>query len=188
MGIYLDGRSAAFQVLVTRHSGPVFNFILRRTGRKPALAEDILQDTFLRVIRGARSFQLNSKFTTWLYTIARNLCIDALRRASHRRHPSLDQPLSRRDDGGGTLMDVIPDGQQGADKTAHENRFKVELEVALQDLPEEQREVFIMREFQGLKFREIALIVGVPENTIKSRMRYAFVALRKSLHSFDVTK
>ena len=184
MALYLEGDVGAFKVLMDRHSGPVFNFILRRCGGSKEAAEDILQDTFVRVIKNASSFQRKAKFTTWLYTIARNLCIDALRKASYRRHPSLDQPLSSSEGSGGTLMDKVPNSDRGAESAAGDNEFKTRLQKALDDLPEEQQEVFVMREFQGLKFWEIAEIVGIPENTIKSRMRYALQGLRKSLEDF----
>jgi RNA polymerase sigma-70 factor (ECF subfamily) len=184
MSLYLEGETRAFQTIVDRHSRRVYNFILRRSGGRAEVAEDILQDTFVRVIRNAASFQRKAKFTTWLYTIARNLCIDALRKASYRRHPSLDQPISSAEGSGATLMDKVPNKDDGAEKAAHESHFKTRLEGALNDLPEEQKEVFVMREFQGLKFWEIAEIVGVAENTIKSRMRYALQGLRGSLAEF----
>ena len=81
-------------------------------------------------------------------------------------------------------MDKVANKDQGAEKSADESQFKARLQDALDELPEEQREVFVMREFQGLKFWEIAEIVGTPENTIKSRMRYALQGLRKSLQDF----
>ena len=81
-------------------------------------------------------------------------------------------------------MDKVPNSDRGAESAAGDNEFKTRLQKALDDLPEEQQEVFVMREFQGLKFWEIAEIVGIPENTIKSRMRYALQGLRKSLEDF----
>ena len=81
-------------------------------------------------------------------------------------------------------MDKVANNDQGAEQAAGDSEFKTRLQEALDELPEEQREVFIMREFQGLKFWEIAEIVGTPENTIKSRMRYALQGLRKSLQDF----
>ncbi len=179
---FLEGRSGAFQTLVERHSGRIYNFVLRQVGDKD-LAEDIVQDTFLRVVRSAKSFRAKAKLTTWLYTIARNLCIDALRKAKHRRHASLDKPLSQQD-GGATLLDMVADDKPGHDSAARDRRFVAALEDALATLPDEQREVFLMREIQGLKFREIAEIVGIPENTVKSRMRYALEALRGHLADF----
>src|SRR5438309_6022744 len=96
---YQRGDARAFEVLVTRHQGPVFNFILRFVG-EPAGAEDVLQETFLRVVKGAGHFERRAKFTTWLYTIARNLCIDASRKAKYRRATSLDASVDDDDPDG----------------------------------------------------------------------------------------
>lgn len=184
---YLDGDTSAFQVLVDRHGTRVYNFILRRTGGNREAAEDLLQDTFLRVVHRAASFKQQSKFTTWLYTIARNLCIDAARKARYRNHARLDQPLSKSEAEGATLLDRVPSPNPGPDVETRDRRFRRALDVALDALPEEQRDVFIMREFEGLKFREIADVMDIPENTVKSRMRYALQALKTALASFEET-
>ncbi|MCA9518835.1 MAG: RNA polymerase sigma factor [Myxococcales bacterium] len=183
---FLEGRASAFQVLVNRYSQRIFNFILRHVG-DASVAEDLVQDVFLRVVKNAAGFRAQAKFTTWLYTIARNLSIDALRKAKHRQHVALDKPLSSDDDGGATLLDMVSDNAPGSDVKTRDRRFVVALEKALRELPEEQREVFLMREMEGLKFREIADIIGVPENTVKSRMRYALEALRGHLAAFADT-
>lgn len=180
---YLDGDVRAFQELLDRHGKKVYNFILRNVGNRD-LAEDLLQDVFMRVVKRASTFKEQSKFTTWLYTIARNLCIDHRRKARYRNHAELDKPLSRGEEEGATLLDRMADkGPSTADKV-RDRRFTVALEEALGTLPLEQREVFEMREFQGLKFKEIAEVVGIPENTVKSRMRYALKALQTQLQDF----
>ena len=180
---YLDGDVSAFQVLLERHGRKVFHFILRNLGDRH-VAEDLVQEVFLRVVHGASSFKEQSKFTTWLYTIARNLCIDTTRKARHRRVVMLDEPVSRSEAGGATILDRIPSSRPGPDTEVRDRRFRASLREALQQLPAEQREVFVMREFLGLKFREIADVVGVPENTVKSRMRYALEGLRGHLAAF----
>ena len=91
MVMYQKGEVRAFEVLLTRHRKPVFNFILRFVGDKET-AEDLLQEAFMRVIKGAEAYKRQAKFTTWLYTIARNLCVDQTRRRKHRKHASLDAP------------------------------------------------------------------------------------------------
>lgn len=187
MEAYVGGDVGAFQVLMDRHAQKVFNFILRRTGGNRESAEDLLQEVFLRVVHRASGFKAKSKFTTWLYTIARNLCIDAGRKASYRQHVALDQPLGRDGGDGATLLDRVPDRGPGPDSRTRDLRFKAALQEALAKLPDEQREVFLMREFQGLKFREIAVICDIPENTVKSRMRYALDFLRKALAVFRET-
>lgn len=183
---YLDGDSRAFQILLERHGQRIFSFIVRQTGDRQG-AQDLVQEVFLRVVHRAHTFRGQSKFTTWLYTIARNLCIDTARKAVHRRVVLNDEPLRRGESGGATLLDRAADGGPGPDRKTRDRRFRRELQVALAGLPDEQREVFLMRELQGLKFREIAEVVGVPENTIKSRMRYALEGLRAHLAGFEET-
>src|SRR5580704_7025896 len=114
MVAYQKGEVRAFEVLLSRHRKPVFNFILRFIGDKET-AEDLLQEAFMRVIKGAEAYKRQAKFTTWLYTIARNLCVDQTRRRKHRKHASLDQPMDSGDDSG-TLMDVIANKEMASDR------------------------------------------------------------------------
>jgi RNA polymerase sigma-70 factor (ECF subfamily) len=184
MARYQRGEVRAFEVLLARHRGPLYNFILRFTNH-PAVAEDLLQEAFLRVVKGAESYQRNAKLTTWLYTIARNLCVDASRRAKHRRATSLEQPLDRhRGEGSAVLGDGIADRGAGVDRQAMSTELRGRIEHAVGRLVDEQREVFMMREILNLPFKEIAEITGVPENTVKSRMRYALEKLRADLQDF----
>jgi RNA polymerase sigma-70 factor, ECF subfamily len=184
MGLYQKGEVRAFEILLERHRRPVFNFIYRYVGNK-AQAEDALQDVFLRVIRNASSYQRNARFTTWLYTIARNLCVDVSRRAKHRRAASLDQPISREEGAkGASLGDFVADRGAAVDRQAIGNELRGRIERAVEHLVEEQREVFVMREFLNLPFKEIADITKVPENTVKSRMRYALEKLREELQEY----
>jgi RNA polymerase sigma-70 factor (ECF subfamily) len=177
------GEAAAFRALVTRHQDRVFNFVLRQV-RHPETARELVQETFLRVVKNADSFRSEARFTTWIFTIARNLCVDAQRRQKHRNTVALDAPLRSGEADGATMLDMVKDDQPGADSRLQDRRFSTALRGALDALPAEQREVFLMRELEGLKFREIADVVGVPENTIKSRMRYALEALRNHLAAF----
>lgn len=192
MRMYAKGRTEAFEVLLERHERGVYNFVLRSCG-DPTRAEDLTQDIFLKVVRSAPRYKETAKFTTWLYTIARNRCIDDAR--SHGRKPtvSLNRSVSGdSDDGDGrTFLDRLTDKDAHAgDADVSRQEFRAHLQRALEALPDEQREVFLMREVSGMKFREIADVVGVSENTIKSRMRYALETLRGHLeefrgHSFD---
>lgn len=178
---YRDGDVRAFELLVTRHRKPVFNFILRFV-RDTAQAEDVTQETFLRLVKGADAYERQAKFTTWLYTIARNLCVDSARRGKHRKAASLDAPIG--DDDGASLLDLVPDGGAGVDRQAQSREFGVRLKQALESLPDEQREIFLLREVADLQFNEIANVVGCPENTVKSRMRYALEKLREALEEY----
>ena len=151
--------------------------------RSRELAEDLLQETFLRVIKGAARYEQKAKFTTWLYTIARNLCVDQSRRAKHRKAQSLDAPMTSSSESG-SLLDVVPGQDMPSDRAAISEQLHHKIHQALGNLSEEQREVFLMREFLDMPFKQIADVVGVPENTVKSRMRYALEKLRLELDEY----
>ncbi len=176
---YRDGDSRAFDVLLRRHGKPIYNFIFRSLGN-PQTAEDLMQEVFLRIVKGAATYQHRAKFTTWLYTIARNQCIDMIRRQKHRRTYSLDAPIGD-NPSGGTMVDRVKDKAPGEDRMAMDGQFRKNLERALEGLNPDQRDVFVLREFQHLPFAEIAEIVNCPVNTVKSRMRYALEGLRAGL-------
>src|SRR6188768_3325337 len=108
---YQRGERKAFVELVRRHNRPIYNFVLRQL-RVPAVAEDVTQDVFMRLVQNAAEFKHEARFSTWLYAIARNLCIDQLRRMQHRRHPSLDQPLA--EGAGRTLGDSVASDHHSA--------------------------------------------------------------------------
>ncbi len=182
---FKSGEARAFATLVTRHRNAVFQFILRSVGQ-PQRAEDLLQETWLKVVRNSGDYEPKAKFTTWVYTIARNLCVDLARKESARRFDqSLDQPLDD-DNPGQSRGDTMVDEKVSTERAVHNLKLRPLIEKALRQLPEEQREVFVLREYQGIGFKEIAEIVNVNENTVKSRMRYALESLRGSLTQYGV--
>jgi RNA polymerase sigma-70 factor (ECF subfamily) len=183
MQAYREGNPRAFELLLARHERKVWNFLRRSVG-DPTLAEDLLQEVFLRVIK-ARADSVDwkgeSKFTTWVYTIARNLCVDHARRAVHRNARSLDAPTRPDDEAGETLHDRMADGARDAEGLASDGQVRARVEEAVAALPADQREVFLLREVMDMPFAEIAAVVGAPEPTVKSRMRYALERLREAL-------
>jgi RNA polymerase sigma-70 factor (ECF subfamily) len=181
---YLDGDVAAFETLMDRYGSKITRYVARNSA-DPHAVDDLVQDIFTRVVHRAPSFRGQSSFKTWLYTIARNLCIDTSRKRGHRKAVTLDEPVRRSDAGGATIIEQTSDPGPGPERLASDSRFRECLEEALGELPEEQREAFAMREFQGLKFREIGEVLGIPENTVKSRVRYALQSLRASLQRFE---
>lgn len=182
---YQSGDAKAFEHLLRRHRRAVYHFILRSVGSQET-AEDLLQEVFLRVVTASREFKGDSKFTTWLFTIARNLCIDTSRKMAFRRHASLDAPGRGSDPGDGpTLGERIAEPSADVHREAVQDELRPRLEAAIATLVEEQREVFVLREFMNLPFKEIADIVGCPENTVKSRMRYALEKLRLALVEYE---
>ncbi len=140
----------------------------------------------MRLVQNAAEFKHEARFSTWLYAIARNLCIDQLRRLQHRRHPSLDQPLGAEGDGR-TLGDAVAaeHPSSSAERSAVSSQMQDSIVRAVDALPEDQREVFLLREIADLPFRDIAEITGASENTVKSRMRYALDRLKLALCEFE---
>ena len=183
---YKAGDVRSFEQLVRRHRGAVYNFLFRLSGNRQR-AEDLLQETWLKVVRSAGTYEAKAKFTTWVYTIARNLCMDAMRKDSYRKADSLEAPAGGSDgEDERSLGEKVPSNDAAPDRAAHAAALRPVLEKALGKLPAEQREVFVLREYHGVQFKEIAEVTGVPENTVKSRMRYALEALRKSLAAAGV--
>jgi RNA polymerase sigma-70 factor (ECF subfamily) len=178
------GDRAAFTLLVRKHQTPLYNFVLRHL-RSTSLAEEVVQDAFVRVVHSAAEFKHEARFSTWLYTIARNLCIDQTRKNALRRHPSLDEPVRADGADGPTLGDHTADGGANVERAAGATEIRERVLAAIETLPEEQREVFLMREISNLPFKEIAEIVGASENTVKSRMRYALERLQGALSEFE---
>jgi RNA polymerase sigma-70 factor (ECF subfamily) len=177
---FRQGERAAFETLLRRHRAPLFTFVLRVLATNDrARAEDVVQDTFVRVIKNAHEWEQRAKFSTWLFTIARNLCLDAMRRDKHRRADSLDQPASEEESR--PLAETLEGSHAGPERLAANARIRPVIQAAIEKLPAEQREVFVLREYSGVPFKEIAELTGVSENTVKSRMRYALDGLRKAL-------
>ncbi len=177
---YQRGDVEAFRHLLARYERPIYVFCLRMLA-DPSSAEDACQDVFIKAVRGLRQWSRQARFKTWLYTIARNHCVDTLRKAKHRKTESLDRTS---DPSGVAPVDRVA-GPDAWRPDAHMERTR--LGQAIRDgiarLPPEQREVFVLREHSGLPFKEIAEMTGASENTVKSRMRYALEHLRRSLQA-----
>jgi RNA polymerase sigma-70 factor, ECF subfamily len=181
---YQRGDRTAFTLLVRKHQTPLFNFALRQLG-VPQQAEDVVQEAFVRVVQNAAEFKHEARFTTWVYTITRNLCIDQMRKRALRRHASLDESRAGDEGDGPTLGEQTADSRASVERDATGTELKERIARAVEKLPDEQREVFLMREVSNLPFKEIAEIVGVPENTVKSRMRYALERLQQALCEYE---
>jgi RNA polymerase sigma-70 factor, ECF subfamily len=168
---YQKGDVSAYRTLVTRHHAPIYRFCFRSLRHKEAAA-DATQEVFLKVVKQAPTWTQKAKVTTWLYTLARNHCIDEARKAKFRRTDSLDDttPDER----------VAGDARPG-DAMIDDKRLRIAIAAGLQQLPDEQRQVFLLRQVSGMAFQDIGDIVGAGENTVKSRMRYALAALQKHL-------
>jgi RNA polymerase sigma-70 factor, ECF subfamily len=173
---YQAGDVRAFEVLLRRHRAALHAFLARLTGDR-ARAEDLSQETWLRIVASAARWERRARFTTWAFGIARNLAVDEARRAVHRAV----EPLGAPGEGARPRGEALADGAPGPDRGAESALLRPRLEAALAALPLEQREVFVLREYAGVPFAGIAEITGAPLPTVKSRMRYALEGLRASL-------
>ena len=186
MQFYQKGDEYAFETLYWRHQRGIFNFIRHFIGESGGQAEELMQDVFLKVVKSSKRYIPTAKFTTWLYQIARNGCIDHLRKRKHRITTSFSQPIGSEEEI--VVESTIADNNPSPEKSAHISGITEVLKRAINTLPEEQREVFLMREDLNLSFAEIAELVSCPINTAKSRMRYALEHLRKILESEGITQ
>ncbi|MCP4643506.1 MAG: RNA polymerase sigma factor [bacterium] len=175
-----EGRQDAFGQLVKRYEGRLFNYI-RRMVSSAADAEDLFQDTFLKVYSNLDRFRTGAPFRPWVYRIATNTCRDHLRRSRYRR----TVPLNGGSDAGTVpLADRIPATGPGPSEEAREAEAAARLSAAVEKLPVKHRAVFIMARYDGLGYDEIACALRIPVGTVKSRMNKAVGVLLKEMEEF----
>lgn len=167
---YAAGAVRAFEQLYARHRGPLYRFLQRQL-RNPALAEEMFQDVWQRVIAAREGWRPEAAFATWLYRIAHNRLNDHWRALKHRppAPADADERAAR-----------VPDPHT-PERTLSEFEQRRRLQQALDELPDEQREVLLLRLEQELTLEEIGEITGVGRETVKSRLRYAMDKLRARL-------
>jgi RNA polymerase sigma-70 factor (ECF subfamily) len=172
-----QGDAESFEVLLDRHRKPLVSFFSRMV-RDQALAEDLAQEAFLRVYQARHRYQPEAKFTTWLYRIATNLALNALRdRKAVQAAPEGDGDPS---DGGSKLerlFDSRPTAEQGMILSERERTIR----QAVESLPGNQRAAVILHKYQDVDYRQIALILGVSESAVKSLLFRAYENLRVRL-------
>ncbi|QCO68773.1 RNA polymerase sigma factor [Luteimonas yindakuii] len=167
---YGTGEAAAFERLYARHRQRLYRFLLREL-RDTALADEIYQDIWQRVIAARSGWRPDATFATWLYRIARNRLADHWRAARHRPPAPLDADAR---------LARVPDDDTPERRLAAEQR-NTGLQLALEALPPEQREVVLLRLEQELTLEEIGAITGAGRETVKSRLRYAMDKLRAAM-------
>jgi RNA polymerase sigma factor (sigma-70 family) len=170
------------ETVITKEKGKLFNYIRRLVPTKEE-AEDILQDVFIKLILNFESFHLLDRVSSWMIHVAKNRIIDSKRKMKPElfldfRAFTEDKSTSELI----TLEDVIPDLSNLPDEIYWQNQFWDEIEVALDDMPPKQREIFKLTEFEGMTFKEIAKMKDEPISTILSRKKFAVQFLRKRLY------
>jgi RNA polymerase sigma-70 factor (ECF subfamily) len=180
------GDLAAFETLFARHSRPLVNFAYRFV-RNRAVAEELAQDIFIRVHDAASSYRAQAKFTTWLYRIATNVCLNEIRRPLFRAsHESLDR--GQGDNPDPRPMELADKRSVGPDILLERRAVSRALKQALAQLPEKQRLAFILNKYQELSYAEVAEVLRISEKAVKSLIHRAkesmAVRLRRLLPEF----
>jgi RNA polymerase sigma-70 factor, ECF subfamily len=168
----------ALATLVSRYQNRLYRFLLRLVHDRTE-AEDLFQQTWIHVAEKIRRFDPNRNFDAWLFTVARNLAIDHLRRI---RPSSLDEPVSD-DESQGTALDRLVAKEPAALDRVLENERANRLGMALDELPLVYREVMTLRFEEEMKIEEIAQVLSVPLSTVKSRLRRSLEQMRNTLEA-----
>lgn len=178
------GDERSFDILFERYKARIYTFVLRFV-KDPKTAEDVFQETFIRVFRKARHFREQAKFSTWLYTIAANLCRDELKKRKRRHIVSLDQPLwdSEQDGRVAARIETTAGPSDGPRVEAEKREIGQVLFSAVEELPENARQVIELHMIHGLRYREVADILGCPVGTVQSRMHNAVQLLRRKVRA-----
>ena len=170
------GKVDAYGKIVGRYHGRLYNFIYRFVGDRET-AEDIVQETFLRAFRKRDEYRAIATFSTWLFTIAGNLAKSELRRRKRWRMISAE-----RDEETDTGME-LPDESARPDKVAESSIADVQIQNAINSLPNNYRQVILLRDVEGMSYQEISEIVDCPVGTVKSRVNRARLKLQQKLKS-----
>ena len=169
---YINGNEASLGILIKKHQQRLFSFIYSKVQDKD-VTEDIFQDTFIKVIRTLKKGKYNEegKFLPWVMRIAHNLVIDHFRKSN--RMPSFKNTDEF------DIFSVLGDGNLNAEKKIIQEQIYSDVRELVKELPEEQKEVLVMRMYKDMSFKEISENTGVSINTALGRMRYALINMRK---------
>ena len=171
---YRDGDAAAFDLLYARHKGGVYRYLYRQC-RDAAAAEELFQDVWMNLVRARAGYTVQAKFTTYLYRLAHNRLVDHYRKSSAAAVSSFE-------DMEGEAVEELADDRAPLPEAAHDSRQQaLRLLELLAELPEAQREAFLLQQEGGMSVEEIARATGVTRETAKSRLRYAMSKLRRGM-------
>ncbi len=177
---FCKGQTEAFGALVRRYERELYGYLRRYLG-DAHLAEDVFQNTILQVYVKSGQYEAGRPVRPWLYTIATNQAIDALRRNSRHQILSLDQQREELAEGElSSLVETLESSNPDPLDTAQGRERSQKIRASVDRLPEFLRQVLILAYYQGLKYREIADILGIPVGTVKSRLHAALVKLQEA--------
>ncbi|AEV69215.1 sigma-70 family RNA polymerase sigma factor [Acetivibrio clariflavus] len=174
-----SGDLEAFEQLIIGCQKKVFNIAFRMVGNYDD-ANELAQEVFIKAFRSIKNFKGDSSFSTWIYRITANVCLDELRKRKNRTIVSLDQDIELND---GDVKRQMPDNAPTPDMEAESNEVKSIVNESIQQLPDDYKSMIILRDIQGFSYDEISKIVNCPEGTVKSRINRARQALKKILQA-----
>lgn len=176
---YQNGNEAALELLINRHKEKVYTTIYMFV-KDSYLAEDIFQDTFIKVLKTLRKgkYREEGKFLPWVMRIAHNLCIDHFRKT--KRHPKVTN------NDGFDIFDILPFADDNAEQSMVKKQAHQKVRDLVNQLPDEQKEVVVLRHYAGMSFKEIAALTDVSINTALGRMRYALINMRKMVEEKQI--
>lgn len=180
MGRVAEGFEDAFEILLRRYQNPIITFCYSFVRRRD-VAEDMAQEVFLRIFKNARRYRPIGRFSTWLFRIAANLCINEIKKRKLRQAVSLDAPAGVDPQGSKIVARIASDEFAGPLDEAERHEAQEIIDRAIQTLPEEQRTTLIMVEYHRMCYKEIAEILGVTVSAIKMRVKRARESLREAL-------
>lgn len=172
---YLRGDKEALQILISRYLKQVYSFVYRNVGNARD-AEDITQETFVKVWRNLKKFNQEKKFKTWIFKIAQNTCFDFFRKKKPVPFSEFEN-----EEGDNTIAETVADPAPLPEEIFDRENLAQELSAAIETLPPKYRAVLFLHYNDHLTFQEIAELLGEPLDTVKSRHRRAVIALRKIL-------
>ncbi|HAC15225.1 MAG TPA: hypothetical protein DCE78_04680 [Bacteroidetes bacterium] len=175
-----EGNERAFHLLLQRWNEPIFNFCLRITGDADD-ASDCTQKTFIKVYHRIGTLKNGLALKSWMYQIALNQCRDELKRRDRFRFLRFSDSNDQTEADLTTIEPISNDMLDDPEISLQRSQLRMMLDAALMKIPAEQREIVVMKELQQLTFPEIAVILGISENTIKSRLYYGLKAMHKIL-------
>lgn len=173
----LNGDATAYRGLVERYQGRIYAVVYGMV-RNPEDAKELSQDAFVKAYRNLSRFRLESSFYTWLCRIAMNVSIDHLRKQKHRRTEEYDEGVASRDNAGVISLAHHRDDPR---RNLEQKRLRERIAEEVAKLPDDQRQAIILREIDGLAYKDIADIMGIPEGTVMSRLYYARKKLQSAL-------
>ena len=176
---YINGSECALEILIKRHKQRIYSFIYSKVYDRD-IAEDIFQDTFIKVIRTLKLGKYNEegKFLPWVMRIAHNLIIDYFRK--NNRMPKFSNT------GDFNIFSVLSDSSLDAEKSIIKSQVEKDVRRVIEELPEDQKEVLVMRMYNDMSFKEISEKTGVSINTALGRMRYALINMRKIIDKHNI--